>query len=298
MFKNKPNPIATEFYGDRSKRINTIHRSDSIFTTQVFSIIMTALFVLCDAITIKSLWNAVVTDNAIMNWLLTISVACVLNVPLAIAGNQTRKHQQGLTSRSHAMTILVLSVVTFGIVFVIQLLFRLDMRDLIFGTAQNGLSSSLNTSGQASSSNTLIPAIFSGVLPMVTSIASFVINLCSNPLNTILRRLKKELVAIESNLDELQRMLQESYYVNQHKDLLLAREDDTFKNFVDETFAAEAILRNAVRVAIMELLQSADDINILSEDADNVNKETSDSLYNSNGQETVLRSFDYYKEAP
>ena len=294
MSKNN-NPVAIERYSNRSLRAGRLHRSDSVYTRQFFSVILTLLFVICDAITIKNLWNSVVLDNPILNILLTVTVAVVLNVPLAIAGVQMRMSQQGLTNRKRAITILILSIATFAIVFAIQLWFRLDSKDIIFGTAQGGFTSSLNPTEQVdTSSKTLVPAWFSGILPLTTSIASFLVNLCSDPLGTRICRYEKEIIQIDANIEHLDKILEESERIGQYKAFLIARENDAFNNFVDNTRTASGVLKNAVRIALMEMLRSADAISALSESGEEVNQEVDSSLISSNAQEDALAESDCY----
>lgn len=278
LFKNKKsNPLEMDSYSTRSERLNNLFKPDSIYEGATLSYIVTLLFVLIDYVCLYTVWNTVQTESANLVRLLSLGCAVCLDVPMAIAAIALKKHHQGLCSKNSAKIIAIASIVTFAITFIFALCFRMVTKDLTFDVSAGGtMTNTLATQSESSegSGSVLVAALFCGFIPLCTSIGSFVISYFGvDPLKQKIYSLNKEKIAIQSQLVDLEKVLIERKQADSYKAFLLEREKSMLSQFKDECTTAGALLKQATRDAIMEKLQTPDDINVVTESGRKINDE-------------------------
>lgn len=278
FFKNKKsNPLEMDSYSTRSERLNTLFKPDSIYEGATLSYIVTLLFVLIDYVCLYTVWNTVQTESANLVRLLSLGCAVCLDVPMAIAAIALKKYHQGLCSKNSAKIIAIASIVTFAITFIFALCFRMVTKDLTFDVSAGGtMTNTLATQNESSegSGSVLVAALFCGFIPLCTSIGSFVISYFgADPLKQKIYSLNKEKIAIQSQLVDLEKVLIERKQSDSYKAFLLEREKSMFSQFKDECTTAGALLKQATRDAIIEKLQTPDDINVVTESGRKINDE-------------------------
>lgn len=268
MKRNLPNKI--EGYKNRSGRVDAIHCPDNIYAKAWFSNLAVVAFVFIDLFCLKVVWNLVQTEDPIYVWCVAFACAAALDVPLAIAAISQKRYQQGMCSKSERDIVLALSIAVFVVAFAFSFGFRVLTRDLSFDigigtTMTNTLATGVE---QESTENPaiLFASLFNGVIPLLTSISSFVISYFGcNPLGAKLTTLEKERIGLQTNILEIKRALTETESAEKHCAGLIARENDLYTEFMDQLDADALALKQSVRMILMEKLGSPDDITAMSE---------------------------------
>ncbi len=272
-------PFKLDSYKKRSDRVDVIHRPDSIYAKTWFSNLAVLLFVFIDLFCLKVVWNLVQTEDPLYVWCVALACAAALDVPLAIAAISQKKYQQGICTKTERNTIVCLSIAVFVVAFVFSLGFRVLTRDLSFDISTGTtMVNTLGTGAEAEQTDTpaiLFASLFNGVIPLLTSISSFVISYFScNPVELKLSRLEKERIGLQSNILEAKKALAETETSSEHCIKLIARENDLYAEFIDQLDADALALKQLVRIILMEKLGSPDDITAMSDSAEKLQKET------------------------
>ncbi len=248
----------------RSKLIDKINKPESIYASEIFGNILTVLFVGIDLACLYSVWNGIQTENPIMIILIAVGCAVCLDVPLAIAAHALAAYKQGISNKGKAYTILTISIVLFVIAFVFALVFRVINKDMFNTSSASGLVNTMNPNTAAiepeesDSSKIMIAALFTGVLPLLTSLASFVVNYFSaRPLYKKIANLKKDKIAYETIIAEYEAVLEESEKADEHCSELMAREQDVFEAEKQKLYTESGIAKQEVRLDIMKKINAS-----------------------------------------
>ena len=277
MFKRKASALQLDSYGTRLGRETAINKPDIIYAKKWFAYAATLLFIAIDAVCLYSCWNMVQTSNPLMIYLITIGCAVILDFPLALAGYKYKNYKQGLESKESAMLTLILSVIAFTITLIFYFVFRIITKDLVFDTGTtslltNAVADSVTTD-DSSNKTVLFAAIFNGVIPLCTSISSFAITyVTTDSLNERINKIRKAKITAEANKTELKVAVEEAEDVNAHCDYLIARENDLYKDFIDEINSQALVLKQIARVVVMEKLGTPEAITALKESGDKINQ--------------------------
>lgn len=273
----KSNPFKLDRYSTRLSRENGLYKPVSIYASKRLSYIVTALFVLTDAVCLYSCWNMVQTSNPAMIYLITIGCAVILDVPLAIAGWKLKAYYQNMESKKSTMLILTMSILAFSITFIFYFIFRIITKDLVFDLStssnmSNSMAADMVQIDEASKATVLFAAIFSGIIPLASSIASFVISfVTADPVNEELRKIRKAKITAESNLVDIEVAKAEAENVNSYCDYLLARENDLFNEFMNEGESQKLEIKQMSRIILMEKLRNPEAITSLANSGKELN---------------------------
>lgn len=248
----------------RIKLVDKINKPESVYASEMLGNVLTLLFVGIDLACLYSVWNGVQTENPIMIILIAIGCAVCLDVPLAIAAHAFAAYKQGISNKSKAYTILIISVVLFVIAFVFTLVFRVINKDVFDTSSASGLVNTMNSNadiveqGESDTPKIMIAALFTGVLPLLTSLASFVVNYFSaRPLDKKIAQLKKSKITYESIIAEYEAILEESETAEEHCSELMAREKDIFEAEKQKVYTESEIAKQNVRLEIMKKIQAS-----------------------------------------
>lgn len=248
----------------RSKLIDRINKPDSVYASEMLGNVLTLLFVGIDLACLYSVWNGVQTENPIMIILIAIGCAVCLDVPLAIAAHAFAAYKQGVSNKSKAYTILIISIVLFVIAFSFTLVFRVINKDVFDTSSASGLVNTMNSNadiveqGESDTPKIMIAALFTGILPLLTSLASFIVNYFSaRPLDKKIANLKKDKIAYETIIAEYEAVLEESEKADEHCQELMARENDIFEAERQKLYTESGIAKQNVRVEIMKKIQAS-----------------------------------------
>jgi len=248
----------------RSKLIDKINKPDSIYASEILGNILTVLFVGIDLACLYSVWNGIQTENPIIIILIAVGCAVCLDVPLAIAAHALAAYKQGVSNKGKSYTILIISIVLFVIAFVFTLVFRVINKDMFDTSSASGLVNTMNSNTaeiepeKSDSSKIMIAALFTGVLPLLTSLASFVVNYFSaRPLDKKIANLKKNKIAYETIIAEYVAVLEESEKADEYCSELMAREQDVFEAEKQKLYTESGIAKQEVRLDIMKKINAS-----------------------------------------
>lgn len=248
----------------RIKLVDKINKPESVYDSEMLGNVLTLLFVGIDLACLYSVWNGVQTENPITIMLIAIGCAVCLDIPLAIAAHAFAAYKQGISNKSKAYTILIISVVLFVIAFVFTLVFRVINKDVFDTSSASGLVNTMNSNadiveqGESDTPKIMIAALFTGVLPLLTSLASFVVNYFSaKPLDKKIAQLKKSKITYESIVAEYEAVLEESETAEGHCSELMAREKDVFEAEKQKVYTESEIAKQNVRLEIMKKIQAS-----------------------------------------
>lgn len=273
---NSNNPIAIPNYKTREKRIKSIN---DFSLKDLFTIanVATLLFVALDFAVLYSRWETVQTESWYFVALIALSSAVILDVPMMLAGRKIVEYQNNLKSKSSMIAVVSLSAVAFLLVFGFSIWFSYVTRNATFQDAEastliNNMAA-LNQSESGNSISVLVAALFSGVLPLGTSIASLVIAVMTgDPTKQKRKKITAARVRAEEHLIHIRQGIAQSNAYIEHGNELLARETDLYHQFVDSVYAQEQVRKQAYREALEEKC-TPDEINHIIESAAKVNSE-------------------------
>lgn len=249
---------------NRVKLVEKNNKPESIYASEVLGNVLTLLFVGIDLACLYSVWNGIQTENPIMIILIAVGCAVCLDVPLAIAAHAFAAYKQGVSNKSKAYTILIISVVLFVIAFIFAFVFRVINKDVFETSSSSGLVNTMNTNvdvaeqTEGDTPKIMIAALFTGVLPLLTSLASFVVNYFSaRPLDKKIAQLKKSKIAYESMIAECEEILEESETADEHCSELMAREKDIFEAEKQKVYTQLDVAKQNVRLEIMKKIKAS-----------------------------------------
>ena len=265
-------------YRSRTQRIDYINKPDNLYAKDWFGKLAVWGFVIIDLLCLKTVWNLVQTEDALYVWSIALACAVALDVPLAIAANAVKRYSQGLCSKKEMLLISFMSVSVFAIAFAFSFGFRILTRDLTFSVGSGdmlvntvsgagiGIEGVSNTESSTEKQAILYAALFNGVIPLLTSLSSFVISYFAyNPVGMKLAKLEKERVGIQTNILEVNQWLAELSDVKAHASTLIFREEDLQAAFEQQLDADAYKLKQMVRVLLMEKLGTAEGVTAMTE---------------------------------
>lgn len=276
---------------DRNSVLKQANKPDSIYSTDIVGFIVVIAFVAIDMVCMYSVWNVVTTQNPIMIVFIAAGCAICLDVPLAIAAQVLKMHHQGLASRRTAAIVFGSSVAAFAVPFIASAAFRIVSREISFGTKAN--SNLVNTAAEAAENATnaaseeeaavvLVAAIINAVLPLATSIASFVVSyFAADPLGKRIMRKRKALIKNQADMIEKTRMLEEAETKEEFLNIRMAYEKDRYLAHMELTDMYNRYLNQLGAAAVRNKLGTPDDVTAQTEYGNAVNQRTA-----------VSRSFD------
>ena len=255
----KNNPIDISEYGTSQQRQLSINKFSpkDLISVSTFA---TLFFVLADFIKLFMTWDTVQKESWYFVAMLALVAAVILDVPMMYAGTSIKEYQQGLKSKKEMLIILAASIFGFLLVFIPSILFSIATKDATFNAPDvanvsnlSGYISADTTAAAGDSRSVLIAAIFAGVLPLGTSVASLVVALkASDPLGAKLNKIIKAKAKAQNHLINLNQTIAEEKTLVERQKLLIAHEKDLAIQFVQECYAQEAIRIQAFLEALEE----------------------------------------------
>lgn len=267
----KASPFGLDRYGSRAKRVEEFNKPDDIYAKKWISVMFVIVFLCIDFFCLKSLWNSVQTEN--MEFVMCLALACALSldVPLAIAACSLKKYNQGLCGKKEKNMIMILSIALFAITFVFNFGFRIFTKDLTFSTESSSLVVDTQAAEIAESGTDtitiLFAALYCGVIPLLTSICSFLISYWGyDPLGQRKKRLEKGRISLQANIHEAEKALAETSGAKQYCNELITREEDLYQEFMNQLDADALALKQMVRVLIMKKLGTPEYVSAMSKE--------------------------------
>jgi len=284
MKKNfEQSPFHLDSFHSRKTRVENLNRPDTVYARMWFSNFAVLIFVCIDLFCLKVVWNLVQTESPVFVYCLAFACAAALDIPLAIAAVTLKKYMQGLCGKQEKNIILAISVAVFVVAFAFSFGFRFITKDLSFdigtsSTLTNTLASS-QEDAQGSSIAVVFAALFNGIIPLLTSLSSFVLSFFSyDPIKIKLVKLEEEKIALQANILEAEKGLAQTEATDRHCAELVAREEDLFSQFINRLDADGAELKQLVRVILMEKLDSSESVTAMYRSGEKIAKGSTSSV--------------------
>lgn len=290
-FINKNNPTAIDDYRTRLPEFIGKNKSESIYDSLLISYLATALFVIIDYFCLNSTWTTVDngSSSSTMITLLSLGCAVILDLPMAIAGLVAKMASEKMCKKRDAKLVIALAITCFALVFIAQIFFRYVTRGDTFGATSSTLLEADEVSSNLSDTKVVTAALFAGIIPICTSIASFVITyFSSHPLKNKVFRIKKKIISVEANIIELKQCITEAGNACEHLKFLLAHETDAYNTFVDKVKSEGALRKQEVRNAIFERLSDPQQIAIIENTSSFVNEDVIDKELETQTEDILL----------
>lgn len=269
-------PTQLDAYSLRSRRAKSLRRPESIFSSSPLANILLLAFILTDAVCFYSMWNVIITENPLMLITIAVSIAAVVDIPMAIAGVVMAQARDGLRDRKEAKAIALGCLATFLLAFSLSLVLRIVTKDhtISIGNSDTGLVDMM-TAEKNSSEDSAIPlcaAIFLAAIPCCTSAASYLVSLSvSNCLSDRIKKLECERICIQAHITELQQALAECD-VDAEIENLIDRENALYDEFNAELTAMVVGVKETARLLMMEKLGDPESISSITESAEAVSE--------------------------
>lgn len=256
------NNLATDRYSTLIHMITESLRLP-VIESAYLSILATAFFCTVDYFCMRVLWNSVSSETSPhMVSVITLAAAAVLDVPPAISAYIAKKATQGMMSKRVAKAINVAAFSVVGLIFICQAVFRVVTKDIAFsyndtGSLVNNLSSGSTelTANPQSNGIVITAALFSAMIPLATSIASYVIAfLTSNPLNDAIKRSRTIIVKIESNIIDLDQTQAEIIDLKYTIQRMIASDQDQYSAAVNVVRSQADERKGTVRTEMIRRL--------------------------------------------
>lgn len=196
-------------FSTRSGKTERAIESRSGWEKNAMAVIVMIICAVLDFVVFKQLFGTILYDHLVIQYLSVIGCLIAFDLGPIYLGMELKKEYQGLRS-SRVIQIGLIAI--FVMVFIGNIWLRIKVKDIL--VPSNGMvagSIFLNSNGeQASNEIALGYAIFSGLLPLATSIVSGAISfLSSNPLMTRIKNVREQKVEMESDLVSLNAILAE-----------------------------------------------------------------------------------------
>ena len=220
--------------------------------------LLTMFFMVADFVPLNARWTSVQEESYILVGLLAAVSAVCLDLPMYIAGNTVRKFMDGLVNKKRMLSILILALLAFFIVFIPYALFSFSTKESVFQAATPLESSSVlgMNWGATSEGNPLSvthAALFSTLLPMATSISSFVSGIVLyKPIDAELDKLYEVRLLAE----EHQMLLKQgrAELSSDRTEFLVNREKDLYESHLADIKAQAQVRIQAYKEALEEHL--------------------------------------------
>jgi len=277
-------PTQLDSYSYRRNRVKNLRKSEGIFSSSPLANILLIAFILTDTVCFYSMWNVIITENPLMLILIAVSVAIVVDVPMAIAGVVMAQSRDGLRNKKEANIIAIGCLVTFLLAFTLSLLLRIATKDQTISISESGAGLVSNmvqagTTAESESPVSLIAAIFLAAIPCCTSAASYLVSLSvTDCISERIKRLECERIGIQSHMTELQQALNECESIDTEIEHLSNREKALYDEFNAELSAMVANVKETSRLVMMEKLGDPDSISQITESALAIGKEAEPSI--------------------
>ena len=271
-------------YSFRRNRVKNLRKSEGIFSSSPLANILLVAFILTDAVCMYSMWNVIITENPLMLILIAVSIALVIDIPMAIAGVVKAQSRDGLRNKKEANFIALGCLATFLLTFTLSLVLRIATKDMTISISESGAGLVNNmvqtgTTAEAESPVSLLAAIFLAVIPCGTSAASYFISLSvTDCITERIKRLECERIGIQSHMTELQQALNECESIDTEIEHLSNREKALYDEFNAELSAMVANVKETSRLVMMEKLGDPDSISKITESASAIGKEAEPSI--------------------
>lgn len=257
----KNHPMTLDKYGTREKTRKLTYKPETIYKSIAVSVLATFAFCTADFTALYSMWNSLLgASNFILNIVMVVAMALLLDLPMAVAAFAVKGAKQGLYKKTTAKVVLALAIVAFLLVFVPNIPFRMATLSTIIeeDTGEDAMK---------------VAGLFLAVLPLATSVGAFAITyFAAEPLATKTFFLEREQIKLEANILDTQQHITEAKTEAEYIETLIAREEDMYNSAVASVDAEADVLKQRARLEIAKKIADPDAYNGMIESGNAVNE--------------------------
>lgn len=179
-------------YGSRKKHYSKIYGAEPLLSSSVIANVFILVMTACDFFTNYSMWNMVLHTQLLIKYMITLSTAVLLDLPMGIAATALKQHQQGMRSKEGAIFINVLAIGAFLLVLIMTSVVRINAKDICFPDIEQ-------------EKTRLLVAVGISLLPAATSLGAYAISYaCANPKNDRLKKFWRLKCSLEARIADLE----------------------------------------------------------------------------------------------
>lgn len=263
----------SSFSSLRETAVDALYKAASLFGRNRTAMVITALFVLFDSVSLYMLLNlAFAPSHELAMFATILSLALCLDVPLGVAGTELKKAKQRLCSWKHAILTLVIAVLAFLLVFMPFFFFRLDTADQMFdlndGSGLVNMAEAAEAEPEESGDATVSGGILLALMPLVTSLSSFLINfITADPLGDQLFCLEQTRARLQNRIVKLQAALAEAGDPDTYSGMLFELEEGRYSAMQEKLRTQRLVLQEVFDVLLMQYMADPDAISRIEEHA-------------------------------
>lgn len=263
----------TSFSSLRERAVDALYQAASLFGRNRTAMVITVLFVIFDSVSLYMLLNLAFAPSHELAMFATIfSLALCLDVPLGIAGSEVKRAKQRLCSWKHAILTLVIAILAFLLVFMPFFFFRLDTADQMFdlndGSGLVSMVENTEAEPEESSDATVSGGILLALMPLVTSLSSFLINfILADPLGDQLFCLEQTRARLQNKIVKLQSALAEAGDPDTYAGMLFELEEGRYAAMKEKLSTQRLVLKQVFDVLLMQYLAEPEAISRIEDHA-------------------------------
>lgn len=263
----------SSFSSLRETAVDALYKAASLFGRNRTAMVITLLFVIFDSVSLYMLLNlAFAPSHELAMFAAILSLALCLDVPLGIAGTELKKAKQRLCSWKHAIVTLVIAVLAFLLVFMPFFFFRLDTADQMFdlndGSGLVNMVEAAEADPEESNDATVSGGILLALMPLVTSISSFLLNfILADPLGDQLFCLEQARARLQNKIVKLQAALAEAGDPDTYAGMLFELEEGRCSAMKEKLRTQRLVLQEVFDVLLMQYMADPDAISRIEEHA-------------------------------
>ena len=251
-------------FPQRSGQIQEAYAVESFWERSAVSVFVLVLCAVLDSVVFLQLFSLILYDHVWLQRLSTIGCLIAFDFGPIYLGISRRRSTQGL--KVDKLGCALLTAAFLGVAF-FNCYLRIMLKDQLVPVDSTAESSVFSSMSGGSNPAALPYAIFSGILPLATSIVSFYVSLSScNPLKSRLKRLRKQQVELEDAICQLDAVLAEYKQSSELAQRLRTEDDMLYVSALTTAKEQAFYLADYVRERIKEHLGDAAALNALSGD--------------------------------
>lgn len=250
-------------FSTRAGKFESMMESNDLLETPVMTVILLVLGLLADFFSAKQLFGLLLYDHPFYQAVGVIGFLVIFDLGAILLGHLIKKRTQGFKSRRIGEWLLIGAIVA-GVFFTLWLrIVRKDELVPLVGVENSFFESGIE--GVTSDLAALPYAIFSGLLPLGTTIVSIIASfIAANPLKKKIQKVRKQKVEMENQINEIHAALAE---LNADIDLGIRLDEQDVRQLTEKIlFVREMGLMYSdyVKTRIAEHIKDAAGINELS----------------------------------
>ena len=245
-------PMKLDSYTSRKKLYSKLYGAEPLLPSSIVANVFILVMTLCDFFTNYSMWNLVLSAQLLIKYMITLSTAALLDLPMGIAANALKQYKQGMRSKEGAIFINILAIGAFLLVLIMTSLVRINARDICFPDIERD-------------QIRMLVAVGISLLPAATSLGVYAVSYaCADPKRDRLRRLGHLKCSLEARIADIEAADRQADFTGGYVESSKQLEDALYEAHIStiEAQEREAEQLSAIEV-MMQIGANADQISTI-----------------------------------